>query len=165
MEQSMTARQIVNEIASPERRVKILTEFWKSADAQTKALATAHLAKSMKFREETIRKASPEKKAEWLASRSGAAELEQAFEVALMAYHTRHARELMSAFLDEWQIPHEEGSIEVDDYEPPTREKVAAARAKLSERYDDESMRLYLASAGLIMGGSDPRWRDAMEGV
>lgn len=165
MEKTMTARQIVTEIASPERRVKILTEFWKSADAQAKALATAHLAKSMRFREETIRKATPEKKAEWLSSRAGAPELEHAFEVALMAYHTRHARDLMSAFLDEWQIPHEEGSIEVDDYEPPTKAKVADARQKLSDRFGDEEMRLYLASAGLIMGEADPRWREAMEGV
>lgn len=161
MNEPWTARRILTELATPELRKTILTEFWKAGDAQAKALATAHLAKSMRFRTETIKKATTEKKGEWLASRIAAPELEHAFEIALMAYHTRHARELMGAFLDEWKIPHEEGSIEVDDYEAPTAEKVTAAIEALRDRYSIEAMRLYLASAGLIMGAGEPKWREA----
>jgi len=155
------ARRILTDLATPELRTTILTEFWKAGDAQAKALATAHLAKSMRFRTETIKKATPGKKGEWLASRIAAPELEQALEIALMAYHTKHARELMGAFLDEWKIPHEDGSIEVDDYEAPTAEMVIAAIEALRSRFTIDAMRLYLASAGLIMGAGEAKWRDA----
>ena len=161
MNESWSARRILSEIASPDRRKTILAEFWRAADAEAKALATNHLARSMKFRDETIRKATAEKKGEWLASRISAPELEHAFEIALMAYHTKHARTLMGAFLDQWGIPHEDGSIEVDEYNPPTSKSVAAAVEALRAGYSVEEMRLYLASAGLIMGAADAKWREA----
>lgn len=161
MSENWNARRILNEIASAETRQTILEEFWRTADPQTKALATAHLAKAMRFREETIRKATAGKKAEWLSTRASAPELEHALEAALMAYHTKHARELMAAFLDQWNIPHEDGSIEAEDYEPPTEKSVTAAIESLRTTYSPEQMKLYLASAGLIMGAADPRWRAA----
>lgn len=161
MSESWNARRILNEIASPETRQTILKEFWRGADPQTKALATAHLAKAMRFREETIRKATVDKKAEWLSTRASAPELEHALEAALMAYHTKHARELMGAFLNQWNIPHVDGSIEVEEYEPPTEQAVTSSIESLRSTYSAEQMKLYLTSAGLIMGAADPRWRQA----
>jgi hypothetical protein len=151
-----TARRILKELADAECRKRILTAFWRHADDHMKAVAIVQLARAMHFRDETIRKMPPEKKAELLAGRAGAAEFEQTFENALMLYHTHQQREMLAAFLDAWGVPHKNGSIEVDDYTPPTADAVRDAVDKLG--FDRRDVAIYLASAGLLMTGA---WRDA----
>ncbi|MFP5246577.1 MAG: hypothetical protein ACLGH0_07770, partial [Thermoanaerobaculia bacterium] len=122
-----TARRILKELADADRRRAILTHFWKHADAHHRAIVQMHLAKAMHFREETIRKMPAEKKADMLAARIGIPELDQFLEMALMQYHTHMQNKMMAAFLDRWNVPHENGSIESDDYTPPTAEQVRDA--------------------------------------
>jgi hypothetical protein len=153
-----TARRILKELAGPDRRRQILLQFWKSADTPARVAVQVQLARALNFREETVRKMSPEKKAELLASRIAMPELEQFLEMALMQYHTTAKREMMSAFLDRWGVPHEQGSIESDDYTPPTADQVREAATELEAEYGREEIVLYLATAGLLMGGA---WRDA----
>lgn len=151
-----TARRILKELADTDRRRAILTTFWKHAEPAHRMIVQAHLAKALHFREETIRKMPPEKKADLLASRMGFPELDQFLEMALMQYHTREKAGMMAAFLDRWQIPHENGSIEADDYAVPTTDQVREAVQALD--YDRTDVRLYLATAGLLMAD---QWRDA----
>ena len=151
-----TARRILKELADPDRRRAILTAFWKHADTQHRMIVQMHLAKMLHFREETIRKMSPEKKADLLAQRIGFPELEQYLEMALMQYHTTEKKEMMSAFLDRWNVPHENGSIESDDYAVPTADQVRAAVKDLP--YDAADVKIYLATAGLLMAD---QWREA----
>lgn len=151
-----TARRILKELADPDRRRAILTAFWKQADAQQRMIVQVQLARALHFREETIRKMPAEKKADLLASRIGVPEFDQYLEMALMQYHTTQKNELMSAFLDRWNVPHENGSIESDDYTPPTAEQVRAAVKELA--FDPADVRIYLATAGLLMAGE---WREA----
>jgi hypothetical protein len=153
-----TSRRIFRELVDAEHRQRILLAFWRYADASTKAMATAQLAKALHFRDETIRKMPAEKKSDLLASRIGANEFEQTFETALMQYHTHQANEMMAAFLDRWGVPHVNGSIEAEDYTPPSVEAVRAAVTELGSRFDGREIALYLASAGLLMGGA---WREA----
>jgi hypothetical protein len=121
-------------------------------------IVQAHLAKALHFREETIRKMPPEKKADLLASRIGVAEFDQFLEMALMQYHTHEKNEMMAAFLDRWNIPHQNGSIEVDEYERPTAGDVREAVKALEGQYARADIRLYLATAGLLMADA---WREA----
>lgn len=151
-----TARRILKELADADRRRAILTAFWRNADAQHRMVVQMQLAKMLHFREETIRKMPPEKKAELLASRIGFPELEQYLEMALMQYHTTQKNEMMGAFLDRWNVPHENGSIDSDDYTPPTADQVRAAVKELP--YDPADVKIYLATAGLLMADA---WRDA----
>ena len=153
-----TARRILKDLADADRRRRIAAAFWKHADASSKAMATVQLAKSLHFRDETIRKLPAEKKAELLASRAALPEFEQTLEAALMHYHTHEQNEMLGAFLDLWNIPHVGGSIEVDDYKPPAIGQVRDAVHQLESRYDKRDMALYLASAGLLMAGP---WREA----
>jgi hypothetical protein len=146
------ARRILRDLADADRRRAILTAFWKHADAQSKGMAQAMLAKALHFRDESIRKMPPEKKADLLASRVGAPDFEQFFEVALMAYHTHERGELMAAYLDHWKVPHENGTIESDDYTPPTADQVREAVSALEGQHDKRDVALYLATAGLLMG-------------
>ncbi|HEX8254979.1 MAG TPA: hypothetical protein VF846_17690 [Thermoanaerobaculia bacterium] len=152
------ARRILKELADADRRRAILTHFWKHADTHHRMVVQAHLAKAMNFREETIRKMPPEKKADLLAARAGTPELEQFFEMALMQYHTREKATMMAAFLDRWNVPHENGSIESDEYTVPNTDQVRDAAKALEPEYDRTDIRLYLATAGLLM---EEQWREA----
>ena len=152
-----TARRILKDLADGDHRRKILTAFWRFGDEQMKAVAIVQLARAMHFRDETIRKMAPEKKAELLAGRVGSPEFEQTFENALMLYHTHEQSEMLGAFLDQWGVPHKNGSIEVDDYTPPAVDAVREAVRKL-DAYDRRDVAIYLAAAGLLMTGA---WRDA----
>ena len=153
-----TARRILTELCDAGTRKKILTSFWKHAEPNAKLATTLQLAKALHFREETIRKAPAEKKAEWMMARIHAPELHEPLEMGLMAYHTSDKKELLAAFLDEWSIPHVDGTIEAEEYRSPSVEEVRAAAEKLKERFDQRDIRVYLAAAGLLMGGE---WREA----
>ena len=151
-------RRIFRDLADEDRRRSITTAFWRHGDAQSKALAVAHLARALHFRDESLRKLPIEKRADLLASRAGSQEFEQLLEVALMQYHTHEHSEMLSAFLDLWNIPHVNGSIEVDEYKVPAAGQVRDAVHQLESRYDKRDIAIYLATAGLLMGGE---WRDA----
>lgn len=153
-----TARRILKELADSDRRRSILASFWKHAETHSRLAAQMQLAKAMNFREESIRKMPAEKKAEMLASRIGVAEFDQYLEMALMAYHTTERRQMLAAFLDHWKIPHEDGTIEADEYATPTPDQVQEAVDALGAQFDRRDIALYLATAGLLMGGD---WREA----
>ena len=152
------ARRILKELADSDRRRDILAHFWRHAETHHRLLVQAHLAKALNFREETIRKMPPEKKAELLASRIGVPEFDQFLEMALMQYHTHEKAAMLGAFLDRWNVPHENGSIEADDYTTPNADQVREAAKALESEYDRRDIVLYLATAGLLM---DEAWREA----
>jgi hypothetical protein len=150
-------RRILKELADADRRKRILSAFWRHADANTKAMALIQLAKALHFRDETLRKMPLDKKADLLASRAASPEFEQAIETALMLYHTHDVNDMLAAFLDRWGVPHVNGSIETDEYKTPSADDVRSAVREL-DAYDRRDVAIYLASAGLLMGGE---WRDA----
>lgn len=152
-----TARRIVKELADAERRRRILGAFWRFGDETAKVVAVAQLAKTLHFREESIRKLPVEKKADLFASRATAPEFEQALDAALMHYHTHEQSALLGAFLDQWQIPHVNGSIETDEYAAPSEEQVRAS-VQVLDTFPPRDVAIYLASAGLLMGED---WRVA----
>jgi hypothetical protein len=153
-----TARRILKDLADADLRKRVLTAFWRYAEPSSRLLAAHHLAQAMRFRDETIKKMAPEKKAELLASRIGAPEFDQFLEMGLMQYHTHEKSDLLAAFLDRWGVPHEEGSIEAEEYERPKVDAVRAAVNELESQFRREDIVLYLAAAGLLM---DDDWRAA----
>lgn len=155
-------KTILRDLADDDRRRAILSSFWRHADAQSKAMATVQLARALHFREETLRKLPLEKRSELLGSRVGAHDFEQFLEMALMHYHTHEQNEMLGAFLDLWNIPHVNGSIEVDDYKIPAPGQVRDAVHQLESRYDKRDIAIYLATAGLLMGDE---WRESVWSV
>ena len=151
------ARHILRQLADADLRRDVLSSFWRHGDAQSRAMAIVQLAKALKFREESIRKMPPAKKADLLATRLTAPEFEQVLEMALMQYHTHDRNEMLAAFLDFWHVPHENGAIESDDYTVPNSDQVREAMRSLPQ-YPARNVAVYLASAGLLMAG---KWRDA----
>ena len=155
------ARRILKELCSPQRRRDNLLAFWTRGDQASRRMAQAQLAKSLHFRDESMRKLPPEKKADLLAARLASIDFEPHFEAALLTFHVLERGELMGAFLDAWGIRHKDGSIEDDDYTVPGREKVESAVASLAERFATDDILLYVATAGLVMGQGMPEWREA----
>lgn len=156
-----SARRILRDLCNAEKRIEILTAFWLHADDMSRRVATAQLARSMRFREGSMRKLPPKKKAQLLAARIGSAEYEEFYEAALLAFHLADRKDLMAAFLDQWGIPNEDGAIGDDEYDPPSRVAVEAAFANLAGRFEKQDMILYLATAGLVMGGEGSAWRES----
>lgn len=147
-----TARRILRELVDAARRKEILGDFWRFADPTQRAAAEAYLAKALRFREVTVRKMPPPKKADLLALRLADPEVEPYLEMALMQHHLQHAKDLMAAFLDRWGIPHVEGAIGDGEGTAPDVEGVRGAVEALAGTFAREDMRLYLAAAGLVMG-------------
>lgn len=156
-----SAKNILGQLATPELRREIALMFWKKAEPQPKAAATAYLARAMNFRPEFLRKAGAEKKADWLLKRAAVPELHEALEIALMLHHTFTRGTMMGAFLDQWQIKHNEGTIEEDEYRTPSEEEVRAAVAALRTSWSMRDIAIYLATAGLLMGTAESGWREA----
>jgi hypothetical protein len=155
------ARRILKEICDPERRRAVLLSFWSEAEPEVRHLVLSRLAASVRFREESLRKAADTRKAELLATQLHLPEFQEPLEIALMVYHTSRAKDLLAAFLDFWKIEHVGGSIEVDDYQIPSADDVARAVAEFRGRFPLRDILLYLATAGLLMGVSEPKWRNA----
>ena len=147
-----TARRILRELVDGARRKDVLADFWRFADAGQRGAAEAYLAKALRFREVSVRKMPPPKKADLLALRLADPEAEPYLEMALMQHHLHHAQELMAAFLDRWGIAHENGAIADGDGPAPDTDAVRDSVAALAERFDRADVRLYLAAAGLVMG-------------
>jgi hypothetical protein len=147
-----TARRILRELVDGARRKDILADFWRFADAGQRGAAEAYLAKALRFREVTVRKMPPAKKAELLALRLADPEAEAYLEMALLQHHLHHGQDLMAAFLDRWGIPHEKGAIADGDGRAPDLDAVRESVATLADRFDRVDVRLYLAAAGLVMG-------------
>lgn len=154
-----TARRILQELCDADRRRAIAIAFWRHASQEERAATTQRLAQVMRFREVAFKKAPIERRAEWLLARLADARFAHLFEVALVAYHTHEAKELLAAFLDLWGIPHVDGVIEVEAPPVPSEEAVAKALAELQPRFPLADMMLYLASAGLLMGAG---WAEAI---
>ena len=161
MTEEWTARRILKELCDTNQRRSILTTFWREAEPDTTNLVIAALAKNLNFRLDSVKKATPERKGELLGMQLHVAQFEEPLEIALMLYHTGHARELLAAFLDSWKIPHVDGSIEVEEYTIPTPAAVASSSASLRSRFPEADIALYLATAGLLMGREEPKWREA----
>lgn len=153
-----TAKRILRDLAGAEERKAILSSFWKHADEHARHAALLHLAKALRFREQSLRAMPVGKKAELLGSRIGAPEMADTLDAALMAYHTEEARPMMAAFLDRWSVPHREGLIEAEEYEVPREEAVEQAVVALADSYPLRAILIYLATAGLLMGDE---WREA----
>jgi hypothetical protein len=147
-----TARRILLELCDADRRRAIAIAFWRHATAEERAAATLRLAQIMRFREVAFKKAPIERRAEWLLARLADPRFTHLFEVALVAFHTHEASELLAACLDRWGIPHQNGVIEVESPPVPSAEAVASAFGELQPRFARADLLLYFAAAGLLMG-------------
>ena len=107
----------------------------------------SEVAKALKFRPHAVKKLPMQqraRRAKIILLNSGNAEL--CYEL-FGGYLMRHHKELITTFLDETGVDHEDGMIENTDNAIPQGDKVAAAVAKLDENHDSGDVTLYLSLA------------------
>ena len=135
---------------STDRKTLAADAFWADDNAtaeQAEALAT--IANRIKFRLKSVLAMPIEKKTRYLLqlpvlSEALAARL-------LVAYHLTHQRPMMSRFLDELGIAHEDGLIADEELSAPPADRLAAAAKALATSFPAEDVSLYLATL---------RWQD-----
>ena len=119
--------------------------FWadeQSTDQQIEAVAL--IASHMKFRTKSVVGLPPEKRIKYLASLPTISDAIVAR--ALVSYHLERQRPMMSAFLDELGITHENGLIADETVPTPSPEKLSAAAKSLAGTFPVEDVRLYFAT-------------------
>ena len=105
----------------------------------------AEVAKELKFRPQAIRKVPLEKRAKrarTIIERTHNDELCYEF---FGTYLVRTKKELVTGFLDETGVKHEEGMIEDIEASAPDPDKVEPALAKLDAAHGADDVTLYLA--------------------
>lgn len=148
-----TAVRIFWELMDEAGRKAAAGAFWEGENDTERQAAEILLAGHMRFRPQSLRKQPTEKKATYLIRFSRHANMEQAIQSALIAHHFADKRELMKAFLAEWNIDNEDGHIndEAGEYEIPNEDAVRAAFEKLCGEHDRQDALIYLATLGVVM--------------
>jgi hypothetical protein len=161
MDTTWNTRRILTELCSPELRSEIALSFWRHATPEARRNAVPLLAKAIRFRDQKVKEAPPAKKAAWTVSRLHDPDLATLWTEALAVFHLTERRPLMAACLDAWGVPHEDGIVEAEGYAFPEPAALAATVPGLRETYKPADLAVYFATAGLVMGHDDPRWREA----
>ena len=119
--------------------------FWadeQSTDQQIEAVAL--IASHMKFRTKSVVGLPPEKRVKYLSTLPTISDAIVAR--ALVSYHLERQRPMMSAFLDELGITHENGLIADETVPAPSPETLSAAARSLAGKFPVEDVRLYFAT-------------------
>lgn len=114
-------------------------------DRPTRNQANHAIAVALKFRDAGVRKLSVDRRVDYLAR---VVRPDDALASSLlMALHLGCRQELLRSFLDELQIPNQDGLI-AEDYElsPVAVDTLEPAVGKLRERFDGAEVEVYLAS-------------------
>ena len=139
----LTAARLWSALDPPIRTLAAQALF--DGDRSIRNQADHAIAIALRFRDAGVRKLSVDRRIGYLV-RVVRPDDELASSL-LMALHLGCRQELLSAFLDELQIPNEDGLIDSDhEVSPVTTEHLERAVAKLRERFDKDDVELYLAS-------------------
>lgn len=114
-------------------------------DRPTRDQANHAIAVALKFRDAGVRKLSVDRRVDYLAR---VVRPDDALASSLlMALHLGCRQELLRGFLDELQIPNQDGLI-AEDYElsPVAVDTLEPAVGRLKERFDGAEVEVYLAS-------------------
>jgi hypothetical protein len=119
--------------------------FWNGADRDSRAALEMALAKELKFRAQSVRQLSAEKVAGRLVRIAEALPDTVLFQY-LFHLHMNERRPLMSGFLDEVGLPHEDGALDLpEDFEGPDAAKVEKSGRDLAAAEGHEAL-VYLST-------------------
>jgi hypothetical protein len=129
----------------PERKLIAAEAFWQDENAAAEqAEAIVLIAQRIKFRTRSVQALPREKKARHLVSLGAVSEIVAAR--LLVAYHLRHQRPMMAAFLDSLGIAHDDGLIADEDLQAPPAERAREAARSIGAAYPAEDVALYLST-------------------
>lgn len=126
---------------TPAQRTRAARAFWsdeETTDDQIQAVTL--IAQQKKFRPKTVIGLDIDRKAHHFATLGSVPDALAAR--ALILYHLAEQRPMMSAFLDELGIAHEEGVIQEEAVKTDAR-KIGPAAASLATKFPREDVALY----------------------
>jgi hypothetical protein len=146
--------QVIEQLkrTSPERFLAI----YESLQQQGFGPLDGEVAKSLRFRPQAVRKlpmAQRAKRAKMLIETARNTEL--AYEI-LGAYLIKNHRGLVTGFLDDTGVKHDDGMIEDVDHNKPDAAKVKDVVTELDRKFDPADVTIYLAIAA-------EQWPDVKE--
>jgi hypothetical protein len=144
---------------SADRRSAAAELFWadeQSTEQQIEAVAA--IASHMKFRAKSVVGLPPDKRTKYLAALPTVSDTIAAR--ALVNYHLERQRPMMSAFLDNLGIAHENGLITDENVAKPETDKLKSAAAALGSQYPAEDVSLYLST---LVSQDPDTWGDLAE--
>jgi hypothetical protein len=129
----------------PDVRTLAARAVYGSDDASQRAEADAAIAHRLKFRPASVRKLPVERRVGYVAG-AGFPDDDLA-STLLLALHVRERPDLLVAFLDALEIPHEGGVIDPDhELEPPSSEDLRRAAAVLFDSFEADDVEVYLVA-------------------
>ncbi len=152
------ARRILTELMEPVERRAVAERMLKHGGVEL----LNSLAEAARFRRQTLERMPNERLLRKLESLMLDPRLEPALHTGLAEYHLNERSLLMAAFLDSWGISHEKGHISAKEVTPPSPEAALEAIEELGEQFPMRGVMTYFATAGLLMGGEDSRWRESL---
>ena len=136
-----------------EQRVAAADAFWNEdqADIQMQHMeAIIAIARRLNFRPKSVQALPLERKTRMLAQMSDVSD--SIATRALISYHFRTKRDLMSAFLDAVGITHENGMIAEESVPPPPADKLAAAIKQVRNTFPLADVDLYMRTLATLDG-------------
>jgi hypothetical protein len=152
------AGEILRVLCSAELQRQILT-IGLSEGPERDIKAVEHsLAGLLHFRPATMQALPLERKVAYVRQMIAASDLQEPLRKLLAWFLLERRTAMLSAFLDKWGIPHQQGHIEGEAHAPSPERAIEAASA-LQSQFSREDMAVYFATAGLVMG---PPWQEAL---
>ena len=128
-----------------DRRLAAAESFWRDEQAAEQQIdAVAAIAAHMKFRTKSVLGLSIDRKARYLSALPTISDAVAAR--ALIDYHLEQQRPMMSAFLDNLGIAHENGLITEENVAKPDAAKLRGAAAALAEKFPAADVSLYFST-------------------
>ncbi len=133
------------DLMDEEERREAAAATWDAADAETRSLVQAAMARELKFRPQTVRKLPAAKVAGRLAQVAKDLPENVLFQF-LFHHHMENRRPLLVEFLDTVGLPHEEGVLDLpEDAAPPEEARVRKAAEALLAAHGTRGL-VYLAT-------------------
>lgn len=134
-----------------DKRLLAADAFWRDGedDARLQHVeAIVALAQRMRFRTRSVQALPIEKRAKQLSQMIDVSD--SIATRALIAYHFTHARPLMSAFLDQLGLEHDNGQITAETLSAPDSAKLRDAVGAIRDTFPSEDVALYLRTLATL---------------
>lgn len=133
---------------SAARRETAARAFWQDNESLgEQAEVLVALARRLNFRPKSVQALPLDRRVKHLAAMTTLSEAVAAR--LLVAYHLATQRPMMSAFLDELGITHDNGLITDESVTPPPADRLARAAEHLASRFESDDVALYLSTLRL----------------
>lgn len=142
---------------SREEKVEALVAFLSDQDNQRKILSP--LSRQLHFREATLQRYPMEWKASRLAPLMIGSDFSRHLADVLKSFHFEKRRDLMIAFLDAAQIPHENGGIDGEWGETPKVDQLMAGYEFVRQKFSLPSIKTYFQTL-LALEGDGGTWME-----